>query len=380
MSTSDQVEIVTPGMNWSPEQVQAAIDGNYYDKIGGSKASKLQITGAVNRWKKFEKDIYIPSLKIAGDPESIRTVLERAGYTNDQIEQIVSSAYTKANFSIDEGMGGYKGAFDAEVEQLKALKKSQKDASGEKDDSKNASVKVVYDNLEAIIEGLKTAEVRKATRKPKEVAEGQETDKKKGANRGPKVPLAQRLNDLPTGKCLDCSDMEPTGTKIRPVDTPSEASKKICVPGLAICSSSHEKYCQALALLGPDYAHYGQKYLEIQKSREAAAQQKQANKATKAAAPKAKAEKPVAAPPAPTATVPKSVPAKAVAKAAAPAVVAAPTVKPSAPLSKTAAPVASAPVASAPVAAVKPVAQPNLKALPGKLPRIGNIAIGSPRS
>lgn len=350
-SRQDQAQVISRGMRWNPTMAQSAANGCYYIKVG-EKGGQLQITGASNRWKKNPQDVYISSLRIAGPPDAVRSTLENNGYAPSQIDEFFSTAYTSSNFCLTGAEGGLKEQFDEECDSYSSYKKDNKTKDT---DDKDTKVKLEY--LAFLVDNLPNTETAKASRKT--TTDGS----KKGGARGAKVPLSDRISSLPAGKVLDVSNMKEGGAGVKTIDAPGAGSKKIYVDPIPVVSSSYERYCEAMTMLGTDYMPYCAKFQALQSAPPPAKVPKASAKGGSKPAVKAPVSfAAITAPKAPAPTVPaatKPVAPVATSKPAAPA----PTASKSAPV--------AAPTASAPVKA------PAVKAAP-KVPKMP--AVGSPRN
>jgi hypothetical protein len=225
------------GMQYTDEQRDKSLKAHRYNRVG-EKASNLSLSGAPNRWKKAEwsgtvPDIYVPSVRLAGNPTLIRQVLLNAGVDPTTIARHIAGAYTKDNYNTT-----MKAQYDAEVAAYKAWKK-QNDAA------KKAKAVAAYSlaDLVWIAEGLATAKaVDKDTKAKTATSPG----------RGRVRPLVTRLTEVNTkpGMVLDVSKMDLVkGTGVKTTKAPKAGSTKIMVGDLRIVSDNPHTYAAALRQL-----------------------------------------------------------------------------------------------------------------------------------
>ena len=245
-----QVQVVSKGMKWTQKAADAAAQAHQYIKVG-DKPGHLLLSGAPGRWKKAEHagDVYVPSLRVAGNPASIRALFLSLGVPAANVDQHLARSFSVANYQSP----GYREAFDAEVAAYKAWK-----------DGKDAQKKVAggaavhLDQLQYFVDQLQTASTVART-----AAGGASPRATASPGRAPRVrALADRLAEAQKkGKVLDVSKMDVAkGTGIKMIAAPGANSKKVGVAGLAIVSSNPALYAQAVRQLGANYEPYIAQY------------------------------------------------------------------------------------------------------------------------
>lgn len=250
---AEQVKVVSKGMKWSQKAADTAAQQHQYIKIG-DKPGHLYITGAATRWTKPEHaaDVYVPSLRVAGNPNTIRSLFLSMGVPAATIDSHLQRAFTAQNYKVSP----FKESFDAEVRAYNEWRKShdaQKKAQ--------AGEGVTLNQLQYFVDQLAAASASAVART---TAAG---SPKAGASPG----RATRVGDLATrietarqkGKVLDVTKMDPVReTGIKMIAPPGPNSKKIGVEGLPIVSSDAAMYAQAVGKLGDKYRGYIQRYNE----------------------------------------------------------------------------------------------------------------------
>ena len=235
------------GLRWNTKMAEEARNKLTFIKVG-DKVSYLHLTGAPVRWLKpeYADDIYLLDKRVAGNPTTVAQVLINNGVAAEDVnESFQNNAITALNWNVSEEDGGMAEAYKKEVEEYKKLRESVNDEAASQE--LVGKLHYYYANLsQAVIKGSKRL--------------GGSGSAPKGSPKGPKVPLAQRLATLVSGKVLDVSQMKPNGTNIITIDQPGRTSKKIGVSGLAIVSSNTANYVAAVRMLGPSYEHFIQSY------------------------------------------------------------------------------------------------------------------------
>ncbi len=245
-----QVQVVSKGMRWTQDLANKAVANHQYIKVG-EKSGHLLLSGAPGRWKKAPTslDVYIPSLRVAGNPNVIRALFQKLGTPVATIDAYLAQSYNAQNYKIGE----FGQAFNQEVVAYKAWKSQKaqlKKAQG--------GPSVNLGQLQYFVDQLSQASTVART-----AAAG---SPRTGSPRATRVKdLATRLNEANVkGKVLDVSKMNPAkGTGIKMITKPGPASKKIGVAGLAIVSSEPGLYAHAVRQLGPQYEQYVNQYNQL---------------------------------------------------------------------------------------------------------------------
>lgn len=263
-----QVQVVSKGMKWTQEAANKAAQNHQYIKVG-DKPGFLLLSGAPGRWKKAETagDVYVPSLRVAGNPALIRQMFIGLGVDSRVLDQHLAQAYTAANYNTT-----MKAAFDAETAGYKTHK-------GTKDVARAAvgGPVVTLDDLQYFVDeysrsttvaraGSPRGSPRKSPRKsPRSKSpRGKRSPRRSGSagRLGRVKPLAERLAEATSkGKVLDVSKMDLSkGTGVKMIVHPGAGSKKVGVAGLDIVSSDAAAYAAAVRMLGAQYEPYVAQY------------------------------------------------------------------------------------------------------------------------
>lgn len=236
-------KVVQKGMTWSQDAANKAAQAHKYIKIG-PKAGFLLLSGAPGRWKKpeFAADVYVPSLRVAGNPQMIRQVFIGLGVPAGDIDRHLAASYSLNNYR--EAMAAN---FNAEVAAYKAHKDTRR--------ATTAGPVVQLDKLQYFVDNLAGANVAAKTT----------TGSPRASPRAGRVkPLRDRIAQAKLkNKVLDVSKMDPVkGTGIKMIPLPGAASKKVGVnlAQVPIVSSDAGNYARAIALLGPGYEAYVTQY------------------------------------------------------------------------------------------------------------------------
>ena len=247
---NSQAQIVSRGMRWTPEMMERAKKEHCYYKIG-EKPGKLYLSGAGARWKKPEHSryIYIPSLRIAGNPEDLKSLLQSINATDKDIKDYFANSYTSSNISVAGRSGGMLEKYEAEVQEYSKFKESQSDV---KDTSAGPSVNLTM--LHGLVNVIQQAEaVRTVRAKPAPGSGGNgASSASTGAAKRPgrRVPLAQRISNLRQGQVLDVTGMRDDGTGAKIIAQPGIGSGKMgCTLISGIVSSNLDTFRVALQQL-----------------------------------------------------------------------------------------------------------------------------------
>src|SRR5680860_1078584 len=116
-----QVQVVSKGMRWSADAAAKAKENHQYIKVG-PKSGFLLLSGAPARWKKPETsgEIYVPSLRVAGQPAAIRQLFLSLGVPANVVEQHLAASYNAGNFEAAMGAN-----FNAETDAYYGFKKQR---------------------------------------------------------------------------------------------------------------------------------------------------------------------------------------------------------------------------------------------------------------
>ena len=245
------MQVVSKGLRWDQQMADKAAASHQYIKIG-QKPGHLLLSGAPGRWKKADTamDIYIPALRIAGNPAVIRQAFGGTPEALNNINQYLNQGYTAANYRTT-----MKQAFDAEVARYKGWKQ-QRDAIKKA----TGGPSVNLSQLSYFVEQLQVAStVARTTGSPRATAAATGSPGRSSRVRA----LADKLADASAkNKVLDVSNVDLVkGTRIRTIVRPGpQAKKKLGVPGLDIVSSDPARYAHVVRQLGPQYEPYIERY------------------------------------------------------------------------------------------------------------------------
>ena len=243
-----QAQIVSRGMRWTSEMMERAKGGHFYYKIG-DKSGQLYLSGAGARWKKpeYSRYIYIPSLRIAGNPEDLKTLLQSINASDKEIKDYFSNSYTSQNISVPVKNGGMHEKYEAEVLEYSRFRETQ---SSVKDTSTGPTISL--NMLNGLLGVIQQAEaVRTVRTKPVQAAGSGSSGGGSASKRpGRRVPLSQRISNLRQGQVLDVTGMRDDGTGAKIIAQPGIGSGKMgCTLISGIVSSNLETFRVALQQL-----------------------------------------------------------------------------------------------------------------------------------
>jgi hypothetical protein len=248
---SRKAKVVGKGQHWSQVSAEKARADHKYIKIGGT-GGHLVLSGAPKRWEKSPTDVYVSSLRVAGNPLEIRQVFTSLGHN---VDDHLAQAFTAQNFQTT-----MKAAYDAEVAAYKQYKK-QKDALKAARGGPEVHLGDLQYYIDHLAQAVPTAKTVAASPRRRAAAKA-----RKGKS------LLDRVRALKAGKVLDVSKMKADGTGAKSIKAPTAKSKKFGVPGLAIVSDSAAQFDRAMDMLGPEYAGKKQEYRTVTVQRTTVAQ------------------------------------------------------------------------------------------------------------
>lgn len=245
-----QAQIVSRGMRWTPEMLGRAEKGHFYYKIG-DKGGQLFLSGATARWKRpeYSRYIYIPSMRIAGNPEDLKSLLQSINASDKDIKEYMINAYSSQNTQVSVKNGGMLEKYEAELSEYTRFRESQVDS---KETNTGPSVNLVM--LNTLIDALPQAEAIRSIRQNKpgvsSTSSGSSGTSVPAKRPGRRVPFSQRITNLRNGQVLDVSNMREDGTGAKIIAQPGSGSGKMgCTLISGIVSSSLETFRLALQQL-----------------------------------------------------------------------------------------------------------------------------------
>ncbi len=268
---------------YTAEKMAEARSKGQYIKLSDKKGN-LSLSGAVNKWKTSPNFVYVPSLRVAGEPADIERILVELGNSLSDVRQHIAAGYRSGAQETE--------AFKTELAELKAGK--AKVASKAKKATQLAHTIAFYaeqiDN--AVVEtkaggvverksrspkakgakkaatksrsksaspkakkaGAKKAGAKKAGTKSKSRSKSASPKAKRASPKGKRAakPLAEKLEALAEGKVMDVSNLHVDGSGAKVVAEPGAKSKKVRVPGTRLVSSLKNGVKAAAKLLGDD--------------------------------------------------------------------------------------------------------------------------------
>ena len=254
---------------YSEDKLNKARAANNYIKLGPKRGSLL-ITGAPQKWKLNPNFVYVPQLRVAGEPQDVINGLVSVGYSEADARQAVNNGYTKAHEN--------SAAFMAEVEAAKKHKaggkgKATKKAAhnlapgiswyAEQLDSATVETKAGGSprrkspkarksrSKSPKARTTKTKSTKSKSKSPKARATKSKSPKAKGGKRAAK-PLADKIAALSDGKVMDVSKLKSDGSGAKAIARPGPKSKKVLIPGHHVVSDHKNGVKAAAKLLGDE--------------------------------------------------------------------------------------------------------------------------------
>lgn len=235
------------GMSWSTAAAEKAKANNKYIKVGGN-GGYLAISGAAKMFEKDPNFVYIPQMRLAGNINDVRTVINKYGAGPDAANAALGQAITSQNYQTSMS-SVYKSELAA-YERTRATLGARTTKSVRQSRYSLKDLDWMVKDLQAVQfvpkqstnkTGAKSPQVGKATR-----------------TRGTKKTMLERMTDAQSrGKVLDVSNLDKGVIRAAPPPT-GPRSKKIHIPGLAIMASRDKftNYEAAVRQLGTGYESY----------------------------------------------------------------------------------------------------------------------------
>lgn len=102
---------------WSPERARKASEFHQYIKLDITPWF-MRLEGFPIFIRRLESIIFVPALRLAGDSTLVRLYMKALGFSNERIEELLETAYTKDNYNTT-----LKDQFDAEIKAFENRKK-----------------------------------------------------------------------------------------------------------------------------------------------------------------------------------------------------------------------------------------------------------------
>nr|QBK90670.1 MAG: hypothetical protein LCPAC104_01670 [Pithovirus LCPAC104] len=204
-------------------------------KITSSRT--LSITGSKNRWNKFPDTVYLPDVRLAGNPENVRNFMNVAEYNDTEINNSLRNAYTKSNTSVGQNM---HGNYDIEWKNAKRARTPTRASS-----QRFAAETDLLENLtNELKQGLSVVP------SPRDTTTKKVRTPSTGRAGGRSVEsFSARISKLPIGRMLNVSKVDNTGRGARTIIEPKNPRKLIVLKDLKLVSSTTEGLENALDLL-----------------------------------------------------------------------------------------------------------------------------------
>lgn len=267
---------------YSQEKMLAARAAGNYVKLGDKKGN-LSLSGAVNKWKTSPNFVYVPSLRVAGEPADIERILVELGNAGSDVRQHIAAGYragsqeteafktelaelkagkakvaskAKKATQLAHTIAFYAEQIDNAVVETKAGGVVERKSRSPKAGAKKAAAKSRSKSAspKAKKAGAKKAGAKKAGTKSKSRSKSASPKAKRASPKGKRAakPLAEKLEALAEGKVMDVSNLHVDGSGAKVVAEPGAKSKKVRVPGTRLVSSLKNGVKAAAKLLGDD--------------------------------------------------------------------------------------------------------------------------------
>lgn len=259
---------------YSDEKANAARAGRYYIKLG-DKRGQLLLSGAVQKWKADPTFVYVPSLRVAGNPAEILRILGELGYPAADVQAHINAGYRAGSEAAAEFVAELA---DLKANKAKAVKKTAATAAlpntiayyseqvdqatvttkeGGSPRKRSASPKRKSTRKAAGTKKAKTARKtrsKSASPKARKTRSKSASPKKRASPKGKRAPkdLSEKIANLSEGKYMDVSKLHVDGSGAKTVAAPGPKSKKVVIHGTRIVSDNKRGVNAAAKLLGDE--------------------------------------------------------------------------------------------------------------------------------
>jgi hypothetical protein len=256
---------------YSEEKRQAAAAARNYIKIGDTRGNLL-LSGAVQKWKSDPTFVYVPSLRVAGQPDQIVQVLAGLGLSEADVRAHVNAGYragseTRADFvaeladlkankpkavkkvttALPNSIAWYAAQVDEATVVTKEGGSPRKARKSRSTSPKRKAAKKGAAKKGAKKTAAKPRKSRSKSASPKKNA----SPKKKSSPKAKRAakPLGDKIANLSEGKYMDVSNLHVDGSGAKTVGAPGPKSKKVLIPGTRIVSDGKRGVNAAAKLL-----------------------------------------------------------------------------------------------------------------------------------
>lgn len=205
--------------SWNYDIMEEIQDKYLFVYIGNGYSLIISILDANKYWTKDRNILFHTGYRIAGTQEDIEPVLMQNDINEKEITKILDTAVTYNNYT-DE----YKEVYDDEVVNYLLWKRGSIKANSNVDGSKLIDIIKALNPLAHLREDVKKSARYIAS-------------------------LQSKLDKLPQDKFLDVSKLKEDGTGVTISGIPTERSKMVWAPTLAIKSSDLDHYLMAIRRL-----------------------------------------------------------------------------------------------------------------------------------
>jgi hypothetical protein len=218
------------GLVWSKEDaVRAALRHTFIRVSQSNKRSTRRISGAEMIWSQpeTEDEIYLVNFRISGKPKDVAIALNRAGYSEEQVEKALETALTK-----DTYQNVTKAIYEEELSKLKIFQEEEK--------MRKKQDEVDWDTLLNIA----------AKTKSSHVILREKGNTQRGVGRG--KTFLEQFERVRTseGKVVDVSEMRPDSKGIKVRNKPSsERSRLVVLDTIPVVSNNEKQFLRALEIL-----------------------------------------------------------------------------------------------------------------------------------
>jgi hypothetical protein len=221
----------------------------------------MNITDVNRLWTQNPNIIVLVTHRLVGLADEISLALETIGYSDEEIQDVLDTALTSNNYD-GEYADVYMTQLEGYNEWMKSVNKTIENSEGLKLLDFMIEVNPAVKQKKSVVQQYATKEPVKDTKKRKRPEKWHgfgkgtflqpglmtpEPDTKPIYRKPGRVkPLETRINELPEGKVLDVSNMQPNGTG---AITIAPKRNRFGSPTLPIVSADYDHYALAISML-----------------------------------------------------------------------------------------------------------------------------------
>lgn len=225
------INVVPAGFRWNTDAADTARAKGAFLRVGGNQVTRRYLSGADRSWNSENPEenqtIFHTGYRITGTPDSIRTALQYAQLSPEEIDNVIATAITRDNYASTKAQ---------EVEEEIKAHSQAKQAKPVEEGYGFKEILWFGERIDTAVIATKTGAQKGHAAYPGRGGAGD--------------TLAEKIEKLGQGKVLDVSNMDiNTGKGVRTVPAPKTSkSGKFGTDNIPIISNDLNKYTRAIEL------------------------------------------------------------------------------------------------------------------------------------